>query len=249
MLKASLRLVRETARKGKTIVLFSGGKDSLTVLLLALQEGVKEALFMDSSITLPNILEYNLKICEKLGVKLHVVHPARHYQGDFAYHVRRWGYFPTINRNWCHIKLKVRPQRAYLRKLYGFQPIYKLCGVRRAESSRRRKLYSSNKVVVEDKEHRKGYLVFPILDWTDEDVADFLMENGVKPNPYYKVYGVTDCKWCPFYQPSIYRRIARIHPHIYDDIITLEKEVGKPSVTGRIWLSKLLANLHMQEES
>jgi len=75
------------------------------------------------------------------------------------------------------------------------------------------------------------------------------MENGVKPNPYYKVYGVTDCKWCPFYQPSIYRRIAKIHPHIYDDIITLEKEVGKPSVTGRIWLSKLLANLHMQEES
>ena len=80
----------------------------------------------------------------------------------------------------------------------------------------------------------------PILEWLDSDVEEFLKERGVQPNPYYKVYGVTDCKWCPFYQQSIYERIVKIERNIYNDIIGLESEVNRPSVTGRIWLRDLV---------
>ncbi len=239
-IKHSLNIIKNVKKKGKTIVLFSGGKDSLTVLLLALKCGIKEAVFMDSSITLPHILEWNKNLCEKLGVELHIVHPAKHYQGDFAYQVRRWGYFPTINKPWCRIKLKIRPQRAYLRKIYGYKTIFKLCGVRKAESSYRNKVYNTYGILSPDHEHSGSYLVQPILDWTDRDVMEFLKQEAVEPNPYYEIYGVTDCKWCPYYQPSIYQRIAKIEPNIYDDIIALEEEIQKPSVTGKIWLKNII---------
>lgn len=239
---ASLAIIKKAQhRRGKSLVLFSGGKDSLAVLLLALEEGISEAIYMDSSISLPHILDWNLEVCKQLGVHLHVVNPVKDYQGDFSYHVRRWGYFPTINKTWCRIKLKVRPQRAYLRKLYGFTNIYKLCGVRKFESSRRARLYRGKKVISPDEEHPHGFLVMPILEWTDKDVEEFLKERSVEPNPYYKVYGVTDCKWCPFYQRSIYAKICGIHPHIYDDIIELEKEVNRPSVTGKLWLRDIVS--------
>lgn len=244
LIKEAKKVIREASERGRPIILFSGGKDSLTTLLITLETlGDAEALYMDSSITLPGDVDYNKRVCRKLGVKLHIVHPAKHYQGDFAYQVRRWGYFPTINRTWCLIRLKVRPQRAYLRSVYGYECIYKLSGVRRYESSRRRAMYKPSAFTAPDQEHSGSFLVSPILNWRDEDVLEYLTQHPkIEPNPGYHQYGVSGCKWCPYYQPEIYQRVHALHPGIYDDIIALENEIGKPSVTGHLWLGELIRN-------
>ena len=235
-------VILEARSKGRVLVMFSGGRDSLATLLVTLETlGGAEAVFMDSGMCLPGILEYVEKICGQYDVRLHVSHPVRDYQGDLAYQVRRWGYFPSINRNWCRIRLKIRPCRAHLRKKFGYVPLYKLVGIRRSESSRRRKLYKQQIFSLPDEEHSGSFFVKPILNWTDLDVKRYLKAEGVEPNPAYEKYGVADCKWCPYYQPSIYRRINSLHPGIYDDIIELEQEIGKPSVTGHLWLKDVLS--------
>lgn len=236
------QIIEEANKRSKhsLIVNFSGGKDSCCVLSLALDvtDNV-ECLFMSSSIDLPGSIDFVERQCKKFGVKLHITDPARDYQGDFSYWVRKFGYFPATGYTWCTSRLKLRPARAYFRKLYGRDALYKLTGVRKEESSRRAKIYGGKDVFEEDYEHSGSYMVHPILEWTDNDVKKFLKSINFEINENYKPCGVSGCYYCPFYQVEIYENILRTYPNIYDDIIALEKEIGKPSVSGNKYLWKI----------
>jgi len=245
----SKKILQETIkRSGDTplMVMFSGGKDSTVCLHLALSitDNI-ECIFMESSIDLPNTVKFVKRCCNKFGVKLHLTSPSRDYQGDFYWNVKRWGHFPTIGRNlWCNTKLKIRPMRAHMRKKFGFTPLFKVNGVRRDESSRRNKMYakiSGGDYITKDPEYSGSFNVYPILDWTKKDVTDYIKKNKIiiPTNDSYEKFGVSGCFWCPFYQAEIYKRILKVHPNIYDKIIELEKELNKPSVTGKIWLRDL----------
>ncbi len=222
------------------IVNFSGGKDSCCTLLLALDvTDDVECLYMKSGIDLPGSVDFVERQAKQFGVKLHITDPVRDYYGGFAYWVRRFGYFPNVIVNYCSSRLKLRPARAYLRKIYGNAALYKLTGVRRFESSRRVQIYSANQYIQEDWEHSGSYIVHPLLDWTDDDVKQFLNMRDFEINKNYKPFGVSGCYWCPFYEEKIYRRILKVYPNIYDEIISLEHEMGKPSVINHRFLGDI----------
>lgn len=65
-----------------------------------------------------------------------------------------------------------------------------IIGVRRAESTKRAKRY---KEPTECRIYRKGEhvnLIYPILEWTNDDVKNFIIDRGIKCHPlYYDEYG------------------------------------------------------------
>jgi len=251
MLKGKVRQAQEyiasLSGKGRLVVNFSGGKDSVTVLLLAMEVSEPVAWFMDTNITLPGTVQYVQNICKKLGASLMISHPDD-YKGDFYVYVKKYRYFPCVSRPWCSIKLKIRPQRAKMRQLWGKETVFKLTGVRRAESLRRMAIYRRNKIMIKDPEHSGSFTVHPILNWTDEDVRQYLESQGIEHHKGYKQFGVSGCFYCPFYQRRIYERILKVYPTIYDKIIALEKEIGKPSVVNHQWLWQIKQAVETQKK-
>ena len=220
---------------------FSGGKDSSCVLLLAkmVAENNVEAIYMSSGIELPGTIEFVEQEAKKYDVKLHIVKPDEHYLGDFEFWVRKFGYFPACGYTFCSSRLKIRPARAYLRKLYGKKHMYRMNGVRKPESTRRTKMYKDALPIDKDGDLAGSFKVMPILEWTDDDVKEFLAENNVSIHKQYSEFGVSGCAYCPFYQVYIFQKILNVYPNIYDNIIKLEEELGQPAVKGHIFLGDI----------
>ena len=119
--------------------------------------------------------------------------------------------------------------------------LYKLIGVRRFESSRRKWLYLRycDNPIRPDGEHKGTFEVFPILSWSDDDVKNYIQAKGLPTSTLYRDWGVSGCSWCPFYGSSIYLNVLRHLPNHYDRIIALEEKLGQPSVLGQVWLRDL----------
>jgi 3'-phosphoadenosine 5'-phosphosulfate sulfotransferase (PAPS reductase)/FAD synthetase len=239
-IREAKEILKEAVKKsqGPLFLNFSGGKDSCSLVSLA--SGITdnmECIYMKSGIDLPGSVEFVEKQCRNFGLKLHITDPVRDYMGDFRFWVtKKMGYFPATSYAYCSTRLKLRPERAYLRKLYGKTPLCKCTGVRLNESSRRKKMYAVKGPMEKDWEHSGSFIAHPLINWTDNDVKDYLKLVGFEINENYKPFGVSGCYYCPFYQPSIYVRILKGLPHIYDDIIRMEYEIGKPSIVGNRFL-------------
>jgi len=186
----SIQLVREFARKfGKPWVLFSGGKDSLATLLLAVEalDGVRGVLYVEvTGNTHELCTRYVYRVAERLGLEL--VHTKRE-DLDFFEALVKWGIPHRVNR-WCWNEFKVK---VWLR----VKPPIFLAGVKHADS-RRRELadWSRPKQIY-------GMIVFsPIYYWSTQDVLDYI-KSRIEPNPCYEIYGHSgNCMFCPFRRKS-----------------------------------------------
>jgi 3'-phosphoadenosine 5'-phosphosulfate sulfotransferase (PAPS reductase)/FAD synthetase len=245
LLEQSLDIIREANERAKEaetplFINFSGGKDSSVLILLAQRLNIKtELIYMISRLELPGTIDFVKGQAARFDLPLHMIDPVKEYMGDFPYWVRRFNYFPGRQYTYCSSRLKLRPARAYLRKIYGRKHVYKMNGVRKSESSRRQKIYADKPYIYPDYEASGHFLVEPIRNWKGEEVVEFLAENNFEVQKLYGEVGVSGCAYCPFYQVEIYQRILNIYPTIYDEIIQLEDEIKKPSVNGGIFLHQL----------
>ena len=229
---------------------FSGGKDSSACLLLAREiAGDKvECIFMSTLMELPGTVEFVKQEAERLKVTLHITDPIRDYMGDFSWWVRHYGYFPSFGYNFCNSRLKIRASRRYLRKIHGLKTMFRLNGVRQQESSRRKKMYKESPFVVPDGDLSGSYIVYPILEWTGDNIKEYLSINNFEVHKQYSAFGVSGCAYCPFYQKDIYFRILNAYPDIYDELIKLEDEIGKPAVSGNLYLKDIKAEFMANPE-
>jgi 3'-phosphoadenosine 5'-phosphosulfate sulfotransferase (PAPS reductase)/FAD synthetase len=234
-IETSLDVIYKVYQKSKEqkvplFVNFSGGKDSSAVLLLAKEIAPKntEAIYMTTRLELPGTVEFVKQEAERLGIYLHITDPVVDYMGDFAHWVKH-----------CNSRLKIRTARRYLRKLYGRKHMFRLNGVRQQESTRRKSMYKAKGIVVPDHDLSGSYIVYPIIEWTGDDVKEYLKLNNFETHKQYTAFGISGCAYCPFYQKEIYQRILNVYPNIYDEIIKLEGEVNRPSVQGNVYLRDL----------
>lgn len=169
--------------KGDIEISYSGGKDSDVILELAKMAGIPyRAIYKNTTIDEPGTIAHAMKI----GAE--VVRPKK----TFFQLVQEYG-FPSRHQRFCCSVLKE----------------YKVCdraiqGIRRSESKKRAEIYKEPEMCRfygSKKNHVSVFL--PILEWTDQDVEEFIKERNIKCHPiYYRVgqFDVTKrlgCMGCP----------------------------------------------------
>lgn len=239
----SREVILEISQKSKLplFIQFSGGNDSLA--MLGLVKDVTDnfvCTYMATGLEFKGVIPFVKNTCKTLGVELLISNPSMH-KGNLFKRIEKFNSFPGLIATWCCRDLKLRPQRKMLQSLYGKENVfYKLEGIRLSESIRRRYIYKdyTSNPIREDSEFIGSYEVFPIINWTDDDVENYLNLKGLSSMLHYKKYGVSGCSFCPFYGPEIYRRIYKIHPNLplYNRVIYWENILEQPSVSGYYFL-------------
>lgn len=178
-------------------ICYSCGKDSEIILELAKMSGVNyRAIYKNTTIDPAGTIKHAI---EK-GVE--VVRPKE----SFFQLIRRNG-LPTRYRRYCCKFLKEY-------RIYD----YAVVGIRREESKKREELYKEPEQcrIYANKDEVRQYL--PILEWTNEDVEEFIKERQIKCHPlYYDENGRFDvtrrlgCMCCPL--ASKRKRIIEFRKH------------------------------------
>jgi len=172
---------------------FSGGKDSAVLLDLASKvfDRFKVVYATIPANTHEECDEYVFEVTQRYDCELFVV---RRDDCDFWALFRRYGY-PCRNR-WCLGQFKDK----------GIAKVTKgrgvgLVGVRRYESSWRRRRYDSF-VFASTKTNAYKWVrivAAPLLNWTSADISAYIHRERVPVNPLYEKVGWScNCVFCPF---------------------------------------------------
>ena len=160
----AIKLLQSIPQDGDIEISYSGGKDSDVILELAKMAGIPyRAIYKSTTIDPPKTIAH----AREMGAE--VIRPKK----TFFQLVSEHGYPSRFSRFCCSILKE-----------------YKVCdraikGIRRSESRKRAERYKEPERcrVYSAKEKVKEYL--PILEWTDEDVAEFIKERNIKCHPLY----------------------------------------------------------------
>ena len=162
---------------------YSSGKDSDVILELAKMAGIPyRAIYKATTIDPPQTIAH----AREMGAE--VIHPKE----TFFQLVSKSGFPSRFSRECCSVLKE-----------------YKVCdraiqGIRRSESRKRAERYKEPEYCRVYSSKVKAKIYLPILEWTDQDVAEFIKERNIKCHPlYYSGGGQFDvtkrlgCMGCP----------------------------------------------------
>ena len=160
----AIKLLQSIPQDGDIEISYSGGKDSDVILELTKMAGIPyRAIYKSTTIDPPGTIAH----AREMGAE--VVRPEK----TFFQLINEKG-FPNRRSRFCCSELKE----------------YKICdraiqGIRRSESRKRAENYKEPETcrVYSAKEKVKVYL--PILEWTNQDVEEFIKERNIKCHPIY----------------------------------------------------------------
>lgn len=217
----SIALIRKAEKLALTMqpdmgfhVGFSGGKDSQVVLELVKMAGVKYKAV------------YNVTTNDPADN----VRFIKHSYPEVEFSIPEKSYFqliaqkgvPTMFNRWCC---------ALFKETAGVGCVV-LTGVRKEESRKRAAYDEVNKwgrtkdkkeTVDLDKMEvnefrcvggKDKFMVYPILEWTERDVWDFIAVRDLPVNPCYKTHKRVGCVFCPFARPKDIRAYCETHPQL-----------------------------------
>ena len=178
----AIRLLQSIPQDGDIEVSYSGGKDSDVILELAKMAGIPyRAIYKNTTIDPKGTIAH----AREMGAE--VIRPKKTFFQLISEHG-----FPSRFQRFCCSALK--EYKIYDRAIQG---------IRRSESRKRAENYKEPEMcrVYSAKEKVKVYL--PILEWTDQDVEEFIKERNIKCHPLYYSWGQFDvtkrlgCIGCP----------------------------------------------------
>ena len=224
------------------VVKFSGGKDSTASLLYMLMNyRVDYVLYQHiPDNMLPEAKDYISSLADAImddtGKKFNLVI----LESEPMLKLMREKHkpFPTPKTLWCSYWLKVVPSKRWIKNIaskHGLaeEQVVVVVGVKKSDSRRRSELYK-DKLIKADKIRtrfkgvsygEKYYMFFPILDWTDEQVWNYIKKfpNTYKilKHQYKSYYNITQCLVCPFHSRKYYeslplKTLIKIHELLID---------------------------------
>ena len=186
----------------RILVQFSGGKDSQACLIKAVNDYGKDkvtAIFCDTGWEHTYTYVHIESVCLQLGVELITLKSQKYT--DFVDMAIKKTRFPSSQRRFCTSELKVIPMIDYI--LSQDDSFIIIQGIRARESAARARydtecsyfkeyfnneikgLYHKRAVLDWCKTHDASVLR-SIFHWTAQEVIDYILTNGQRPNPLYE---------------------------------------------------------------
>ncbi|MCD4800292.1 MAG: phosphoadenosine phosphosulfate reductase family protein [Methanococcoides sp.] len=199
-------------RKLPVHVSFSGGKDSLVVLdlaLSALKGRDVRAFFLNTGIEFPETVEFVHSHCEKRGIEF-IESKA---ENAFWENLESFGP-PAKDFRWCCKVCKLGPAGAIIDQCSEDGGVcLTIDGKRKFESFSRSNISASEKNPFVPNQLN----IFPIRDWRAIEVWLYIHWRKLDYNPLYDVgYERVGCYLCPAELSAEYERLKDLHPSIYD---------------------------------
>lgn len=199
----SIRLLQaiQKAHPDDTIeVAYSGGKDSDVILQLAKEAGINyRAIYKNTTIDPPGTIAH----VRAMGVEV------RQPTKSFFQLVKEKGLPSRYARFCCQVLKEYK--------------ILDVCilGVRRSESTKRAKMYTEpTECRFYGSKNNHVEQVYPILEWSDDDVRDFIIDRGITLAPLYYTDGELHierrlgCIGCPLASKTKRLETLRQYPNI-----------------------------------
>lgn len=156
---------------GEIEVAYSGGKDSDVILQLAREAGIRyRAIYRNTTIDPPGTIAH----VQSMGVEI------RRPKESFFQIVAKKGFPNRFSRFCCEV-------------LKEYKILDKcIMGVRKSESSKRNERYNEPtecRFYGRKTEENHVEAIYPILDWTDDDVLSFIEDRHLRLAPRYYING------------------------------------------------------------
>lgn len=193
------------------IIQFSGGKDSMAALLWVRNNISKDFLtvFCDTGWESEITYKYIEEVKQKLNLDM-VVLKSKKYN-DFLDLAEKKKRFPSTRARFCTEELKSKPMIDYVLDEIKDNVLI-IQGIRKAESFARSKMnaqctffkyyfqpYGLNKKgkekfhsyrkkeIIAFREKYADDILRPVFEWSGQEVINYIIENGLEPNPLYKM--------------------------------------------------------------
>lgn len=203
----AIRNLTELCSDKNVAVSFSCGKDSLVVMDLASRIGINKAVFADTTIEFPETYDY-LKIIKDF-YDIEVVKPSKNF-----FSLVEILDLPSRRYRWCCDVLKFGPLQRYADK-NGI--VAYITGLRR-EESKRRECYD----LVNFNPSMDVPQVNPILDWSSEDIWNYIKKYELPYNPLYEHFSRVGCWCCPYRSSEKdWRIIKQLYPKLFQEFQSL----------------------------
>ena len=216
----------------KSIVSFSGGKDSTALLLMMLERGMKVdyILFCDTGMEYPQMYEHIDKveayISEKYGKHITVLKAEHSFEWGLTQIVRKKGKragthgyrWSSMKNRWCTTMLKREPVERFMRE-HGFN---------RSNT----KLYIG---IAADEPKRVHDDIYPLFEWgiTEEQALQYCYRHGFDWGGLYKERSRLSCWICPMTKRKEFKLLYRDFPELWAKLKELNDKVISLNKTER----------------
>ncbi len=204
-----MKSIAESYRKPKAVA-YSGGKDSLCLLLLAMEALGEnfDVIFADTGIEFPETIDNVFSTMKNLGIENKLIY--KKAKADWEVMCNKFGP-PARDFRWCCKLLKLSPTAQIIRENYP-EGVVTFLGVRRYESQPRAQ---ENRIW--ENPFVPGQIgASPIKNWTALHVWLYLLMKNAVVNPlYYKGFERIGCIYCPAMKLSELESYKETHEHLY----------------------------------
>jgi len=209
----------------KIIVSFSGGKDSVAMLVKLIEEGIyfDEIIYVKDFFPYPSfIMEHYFTYIENtLHIKITKL------DLDYKEHIKKNKLYPSKRIPLCS-RLKAETQWRYLKQKYGRdESILFYIGTRKDESKQRENYEQEGEWYWNKRFRCKHRYYYPIFNFTEEMVFDFLNKMNIKLNPFYHILEVSrlGCSLCMNGSKAKTWSFFRAFPDDFNEFVEFEKEM------------------------